>query len=67
VGRLVRPSGGDEPVCRPSDTFVWLAIHPLLYVEGTIAQFDRDASLIENWIDESERRAWFLSETTRER
>jgi starvation-inducible DNA-binding protein len=25
------------------------------------------ASLIENWIDESERRAWFLSETTRER
>ena len=25
------------------------------------------ASLIENWIDGSERRAWFLSETTRER
>jgi starvation-inducible DNA-binding protein len=25
------------------------------------------ASLIENWIDESERRTWFLSETTRER
>ena len=25
------------------------------------------ASLIENWIDESERRAWFLGETTRER
>ena len=25
------------------------------------------ASLIENWIDESERRAWFLRETTRER
>jgi starvation-inducible DNA-binding protein len=24
-------------------------------------------SLIENWIDESERRNWFLSETTRER
>src|SRR5580700_8567761 len=24
------------------------------------------ASLIENWIDEGERRAWFLSETTRE-
>jgi len=24
------------------------------------------ASLIENWIDESERRAWFLSETLRE-
>jgi len=24
------------------------------------------ASLIENWIDESERRAWFLFETTRE-
>jgi starvation-inducible DNA-binding protein len=25
------------------------------------------ASLIENWIDETERRAWFLSEITRGR
>jgi len=25
------------------------------------------ASLIENWIDETERRIWFLSETTRDR
>jgi starvation-inducible DNA-binding protein len=25
------------------------------------------ASLIENWIDESERRVWFLNETTRDR
>lgn len=25
------------------------------------------ASLIENWIDESERRVWFLSETIRDR
>ena len=25
------------------------------------------ASLIENWIDETERRVWFLTETTRER
>jgi starvation-inducible DNA-binding protein len=25
------------------------------------------ASLIEGWIDESERRAWFLFETTRRR
>jgi starvation-inducible DNA-binding protein len=24
------------------------------------------ASLIENWIDESERRTWFLSEITRD-
>jgi starvation-inducible DNA-binding protein len=25
------------------------------------------SSLIENWIDQSERRVWFLNETTRDR
>ncbi len=33
------------------------------------SRFDRDiatASLIENWVDEAERRSWFLAEITKE-
>ena len=36
-------------------------VHELCDERGDIA----GASLIENWIDEAERRAWFLYETTR--
>lgn len=39
------------------------ATHELCDRHGDVAS----ASLIENWIDESERRTWFLAETTRER
>ena len=39
------------------------ATHELCDRHGHVAS----ASLIENWIDESERRTWFLAETTRER
>lgn len=37
------------------------AVHTLCDEDGDVAS----ASLLENWIDETERRAWFLFETTR--
>jgi starvation-inducible DNA-binding protein len=37
------------------------AAHDLCAAEGDVAT----ASLLENWIDETQRRAWFLFETTR--
>jgi starvation-inducible DNA-binding protein len=37
------------------------SVHDLCDAEGDVAT----ASLLENWIDETQRRAWFLFETTR--
>ena len=73
IARLQRVADNDEGYVPPEDMFAELlednrrlvvslqAAHALCEKAGDVAS----ASLIENWIDEAEHRAWFLYETTR--
>jgi starvation-inducible DNA-binding protein len=73
IGRLQRIADNDADFVTPEDMLAELAednrqtvvhlreAHELCDEEGDVAT----ASLIENWIDEAERRAWFLFETLR--
>ena len=74
IARLQLLKDNDEEVVAPRDMLIELAgdnrylirilrsTHELCDLHGDVAT----ASLIEVWIDESERRQWFLSETIRE-
>jgi starvation-inducible DNA-binding protein len=73
IARLQRVADNDEGYVPPEDMLAELlednrqlvvslrAAHRLCDESGDVAS----ASLIENWIDEAEHRAWFLYETTR--
>jgi starvation-inducible DNA-binding protein len=73
IARLQRVADNDEGYVAPEDMLAELlednrqlavslrGTHALCDEAGDIA----GASLIENWIDEAEQRAWFLDETTR--
>jgi starvation-inducible DNA-binding protein len=73
IARLQRVLDNDADYVTPEDMLAELAddnrnavvhlreAHELCDEEGDVAT----ASLIENWIDQAERRAWFLFETTR--
>jgi starvation-inducible DNA-binding protein len=73
IARLQRIPDNDADYVTPEDMLAELAednraavvslreAHSLCDEEGDVAT----ASLIENWIDDAERRAWFLFETTR--
>jgi starvation-inducible DNA-binding protein len=73
IARLARVLDNDAEFVTPPDMLSELhedekalvlrmrAIHELCDDAGDVAT----ASLIENWIDESQRRSWFLFETTR--
>ena len=74
IARLQRISDNDAEYVTPKDMLTELhedekaftlsmrAVHSLCDDEGDVAT----ASLLENWIDQSQRRSWFLFETTRE-
>lgn len=74
IARLQRIADNDADYVTPRDMLAELAednrqltsflreVHDLCDEHNDVAS----ASLIENWIDEAERRAWFLFETTRE-
>jgi len=73
IGRLQRILDNEEEFVSPLDMLAELRddnkqlvvnlreTHDLCDEHGDVAT----ASLLENWIDEAERRAWFLFETTR--
>src|SRR5215470_3722655 len=73
IGRLQRVADNDVDFVTPMDMLAELRddnkqlaaslreTHDLCDEHGDVAT----ASLIENWIDEAERRVWFLFETTR--
>jgi starvation-inducible DNA-binding protein len=73
IARLQRVADNDEGYVAPEDMLAELlednrqlaislrGVHALCDEGGDVAS----ASLIEIWIDEAERRAWFLLETTR--
>jgi len=73
IARLQRIADNDEGYVPPEDMLAELLddnrglivslreAHSLCDEDGDVAS----ASLIENWIDEAEQRAWFLHETTR--
>lgn len=73
IGRLQRLLDNDAEFVTPQDMLAELAddnraslthlreAHALCDEEGDVAT----ASLIENWIDQTERRAWFLFEASR--
>jgi starvation-inducible DNA-binding protein len=73
IGRLQRIKDNDAEFVTPIDMLAELrddnlrltanmrAAHDLCDKHGDIAT----ASLLENWIDEAERRTWFLFEATR--
>ena len=73
IARLQRIPDNDAPYVTPEDMIAELASDNrqfAAYLRATHAAADEHndvatASLIENWIDETERRAWFLFETTR--
>lgn len=73
VARLQRISDNDAPYVTPDDMIAELASDNRQYaaylraVHGTAEEHNdvATASLVENWIDETENRAWFLFETTR--
>ena len=74
ICRLQRISDNDAEFVTPKDmlselhednkalTLSMRAVHALCDDAGDVAT----ASLLENWIDESQRRSWFLFEATRE-
>src|SRR3977135_4300524 len=74
ISRLQRVLDNDADYVTPLDMFAELrddnkqlaaasgAAHPLCDEHGDVAS----ASLLENWIDEAERRVWFLFETSRQ-
>jgi starvation-inducible DNA-binding protein len=73
IGRLQRVLDNDSDYVTPTDMLAELRddnkqllvnmreTHDLCDEHGDVAS----ASLIENWIDEAERRVWFLFEATR--
>ena len=73
IGRLQRLSDNDADYVDPPDMLAELRednramlanmreVHDLCDEENDVAT----ASLLENWIDETERRIWFLFEVTR--
>ncbi len=73
ISRLQRVSDNDADYVTPLDMLAELrednsqlaarmsAVHELCDEHGDIAT----ASLLENWVDETERRAWFLFEASR--
>lgn len=73
ISRLQRIKDNDAPFVTPEDMLVELlddekamvlrmrSVHSLCDDSGDVAT----ASLLENWIDETQRRAWFLFESTR--
>jgi len=73
IARLTRVADNDAAYVTPEDmlselrednlslTRAMRAVHEVCDQGGDIAT----ASLLENWIDETERRTWFLYETTR--
>lgn len=73
ISRLQRIPDNDAPYVTPEDMIAELASDNrqfAAYLRATHATAEEHndvatASLIENWIDETERRAWFLFETTR--
>ena len=74
IARCQRVRDNDEDYVRPADMLEELRkdneflvasmreTHALCDETGDLA----GASLLENWIDEGERRVWFLFETTRQ-
>jgi starvation-inducible DNA-binding protein len=73
IARLQRVADNDEGYVPPEDMLVELLednrqlVVSLQAAHGLCDESDdvASASLIENWIDEAEHRAWFLYETTR--
>jgi starvation-inducible DNA-binding protein len=75
IGRLKRIADNDADFVTPDDMLAELRddntrltssmreVHNLCEEHGDVAT----ASLLENWIDEAERRIWFLFEVTRKR
>jgi starvation-inducible DNA-binding protein len=75
IARLQRVEDNDAPYVTPQDMLAELRdnnkdmvgrlkeAHGLCDEHGDVAT----ASLIENWIDETERRVWFLFESTRDK
>jgi starvation-inducible DNA-binding protein len=75
IGRLKRIADNDADFVTPDDMLAELRddntqltssmreVHDLCDEHGDVAT----ASLLENWIDEAERRTWFLFEVTRKR
>jgi starvation-inducible DNA-binding protein len=73
IARLQRILDNDADFVTPTDmlselredekalTFSMRAVHTLCDDDGDVAT----ASLLENWIDQSQRRSWFLFEMTR--
>jgi starvation-inducible DNA-binding protein len=74
IGRLQRVQDNDADYVEPDDMLAELredngVLAARLREAHNVCDEHRDiatASLIEVWIDETERRAWFLFETTRE-
>jgi DNA-binding ferritin-like protein (oxidative damage protectant) len=74
IARLQRLADNDADFVTPQDMIAELREDNMRYIaflRETHAACDEygdvaTASLIENWIDEAERRAWFLFETARE-
>ncbi|TWU09756.1 Dps family protein [Allorhodopirellula heiligendammensis] len=75
ISRLQRLQDNDEDIVAPEDMLSELAednhqLSKALRATHAICDEHNDvatASLIENWIDETECRTWFLSETARSR
>jgi starvation-inducible DNA-binding protein len=73
IGRLKRILDNDAYYVTPSDMLAELAgdnKQLVAYMRATHAVCDEHndvatASLLENWIDDGERRMWFLYESTR--
>ena len=73
IGRLQRISDNDSDFVTPGDMLSELhedekamalrmrSVHALCEEDGDVAT----TSLLENWIDQSQRRSWFLFEATR--
>jgi starvation-inducible DNA-binding protein len=74
ISRLQRLADNDADFVTPQDMIAELRednMRYIVFLRETHAACDEygdvaTASLIENWIDEAERRAWFLFETARE-
>jgi len=74
IARLQRISDNDEAFVTPQDMLAELCQDNRAFTASLREAHDvcdeyhdiASASLIENWIDESERRSWFLYEATRQ-
>ena len=74
IAKLQRLSDNDQDFVAPHDMLIELHSDNRALVESLRSAHEvagkandyATASMIENWIDEAERRAWFLFEATRE-